>query len=109
MYREDTIKNKFRENLEKVSKKEINKYTNKILDSLKIAYGVMYNEELLSDISNINISDPFKYADSLFIIGAKKELITYKNQKVTLVFELTTLSGAKNPFFFRYIRIKGES
>lgn len=84
LFREDIVKNKFRKNLKKVSSKETNSYINRILDSLKISRGVTYNEKLLSNISNICISDPFKYADSLFVIGSKKELITYKDQKITI-------------------------
>ena len=34
---------------------------------------------------------------------------TYKDEKVTLVFELTLNSGAKHPFFFPYVKIRGEA
>ena len=84
LFREDLIKDKFKEDLKKTSSNEINIYIKKILDSLKISHGVNYNEQLLTDISKIKITDPFKYADSLFLIGAKKELVTYKDEKITI-------------------------
>jgi hypothetical protein len=33
----------------------------------------------------------------------------YKDSKVTLVFKLTLTSGAKYPFFFPYVKVKGEA
>lgn len=31
---------------------------------------------------------------------------TFKGQKATLIFELTLSTGAKNPFYFQYLRIR---
>ncbi|MDA3884723.1 MAG: peptidylprolyl isomerase [Candidatus Delongbacteria bacterium] len=100
LFREDLIKDKFSKDLSKVSSKEINGYIKNMLDSLKISYGVTYNNELLSSISKIKISDPFKYADSLFVIGAHKELITYKNQKVT-VKDLAAVVKQIKPYYMK--------
>ncbi len=84
-YREDMIDKVFsKSDLKKYQSKAINLYTSKILDSLKIAHKIIYNEELFSSISNIRISDPCKFADSLLLIGAKKELITYEDEKSTV-------------------------
>ena len=80
-YREDIIDENFPNN---DKSKTINFYISKVLDSLKIAHKIFYNEELFSSISKISISDPYKFADSLLLIGAKKELITYKDQKSTV-------------------------
>ena len=80
-YREDLIDKKF---LNNEQSKAINLYISKILDSLKIAHEVVYNEELFNNISNINVSDPQLFADSLLLLGAKKELITYKGRKSTV-------------------------
>lgn len=33
----------------------------------------------------------------------------YKDNKITLVFNLTLTSGAKHPFFFPYVKVKGET
>ncbi|MCK4978884.1 MAG: hypothetical protein KAS62_00740, partial [Candidatus Delongbacteria bacterium] len=80
-YREDLINKKFPNNDQS---KAINLYISKVLDSLKVAHKIVYNEDLFNNISNISIPDPNKFADSLLIIGVKKELITYKNQKSTV-------------------------
>lgn len=32
----------------------------------------------------------------------------YANEKASLIFEITTDSGAKHPFYFKYIKIKGQ-
>ena len=33
---------------------------------------------------------------------------TYANQKASIIFEITTDSGAKHPFYFKYVKIKGQ-
>lgn len=33
---------------------------------------------------------------------------TYANQKASLIFEITTDSGAKHPFYFKYVKIRGQ-
>ena len=84
LYREDIIRKQFRNEENDSSKnKEINLYITKILDSLKTVYSVSYNEELFNSISKVRITDPYKFADSLLITGGKKELVSYKNQKIT--------------------------
>jgi len=106
LFREDLIKDKFREDLKKVSNKEISGYIHKMLDSLKISHGVYYNNELLMDISKIKISDPLKYADSLLIIGANKELISYKDQKVT-VRDLAVVVKQLKPYHMNNLKKEG--
>ncbi|MCG7852757.1 MAG: hypothetical protein MIO92_09565 [Methanosarcinaceae archaeon] len=32
----------------------------------------------------------------------------YANQKASLIFEITTDSGAKHPFYFKYVKIRGQ-
>jgi len=33
---------------------------------------------------------------------------TYANEKASLIFEITTDSGAKHPFYFKYVKIRGQ-
>ncbi|NOR45745.1 MAG: hypothetical protein GQ534_09190 [Candidatus Delongbacteria bacterium] len=86
LFREDIVETKVKK--DKIdfngNNKDINRFILKVLDSLKTVYNVNYNEELFGRISKINISDPLKFADSLFVLGAKEELITYKDQKVII-------------------------
>lgn len=49
----------------------------------------------VSIIDDTNVQMKFQYPGD-----------TYKGQKVTLVFELTTDGGAKYPFYFKYLKVK---
>ena len=85
LYREDITKKELKNTKNDPNKsKEINLYVTKILDSLKIAHSVNYNEELFRSISKIGISDPNKFADSLLVIGGEKELVVYKGKKARI-------------------------
>lgn len=48
-------------------------------------------------VDNTDVSVKFQYPGN-----------TYRNNKVTLIFELTLSTGAKHPFYFQYLRIRGE-
>ena len=76
----DRIKN----DLRKEKSKDIGRYISGILDSLKTVHEVKYDEKLLLRISKIETLDQFKYADSLFILGANLELVRCKEQRSTV-------------------------
>lgn len=104
IYREDITERVLINEKDDANKnKKINLYITKILDSLKIAHSVNYNEELFRRISKIEISDPNEFADSLLLIGGKKELVVYKNSK-TRIRDLAVVVKQLKPYHIGSLR-----
>lgn len=94
--------------------KEIAKYRDYYLDSLKTAYGVIYNEDLLNKIVKLDFGSPYELADSLRSIEKQENdpfVCKYKDmvKKVSDIIpkveqiDILFVSRLKNKNFFKII------
>ena len=76
--------------------------------------GSVKSSSTLSDFTDVSadviepLYAPQIQSDTQVLVRLQYPGATYKNEKVTLVFELTLNSGAKYPFFFPYVKVRGE-
>ncbi|MDA3885688.1 MAG: peptidylprolyl isomerase [Candidatus Delongbacteria bacterium] len=103
-YREDITREELKNKKDEPHKDKVsNHYIAKILDSLKIAHNVKYKEELFRSISEIEISDPNEFADSLLVIGGEKELVVYKDLS-TRISDLVVVIRKLKPYHIDKLR-----
>ena len=83
--------------------------------TVKAYIGSVKSSSTLSGFTDVsaNIIDPGHAPqiqnDTQVLVWMQYPGATYKDEKVTLIFELTLNSGAKHPLFFPYIKVRGEA
>ncbi len=96
------IRERFIEDIKSSEKAGVRNFVKSYLDSLKIVYGIEYNEDLLSRIADMKADNPDALANKVFRIGANKVLVSLADQKITVSSLASEIRRVK-PYHLRHL------